>query len=192
VPLSRGARGAWRAAPRARPRRRSKSCSSRRRCRRSRRASAELSGTTQRAAGYAQECGEFSIPARLWLGILSLARHYGWEPRGTLRPEPGIADDETPEFFDGCYYPAYAQRIHLEDVVALANALEHALTDILDSDTGSQPTMTASWVERDGRVSNVIELRGRNKVAVRAFLAPKVVVRAFIAHCREGGEIWIC
>jgi len=33
---------------------------------------------------------------------------------------------------------------------------------------------------------------GVNKVAVRAFLAPKVVVTAFIAHCREGGEIWIC
>ena len=107
------------------------------------------------------ECGEFSIPARVWLGILSVARHYGWEARGTLPSEFDIGDDGTPESFDGCYHPPCLQRIQVEDVVALANALEHMLTD--------------------GRVSNVIELHGPNKF----------YVRPFVAHCREGGELWI-
>jgi hypothetical protein len=49
------------------------------------------------------------VPASVWLGIWGLARHYGWEPRGTLPPHPDFADDETPEFFDGCYYPPYGQ-----------------------------------------------------------------------------------
>ena len=40
-----------------------------------------------------------------------------------------------------------------------------------------------SLVERDGPVFNVVaELGGPNKGGLRDF----------IAHCREGGEIWIC
>jgi hypothetical protein len=89
----------------------------------------------------------------------------------------------TPEAFDGRYHPAYAQRIDVDDVVALATALERALQDLPDHDLGSPSATPVYWVERDGTVSNLIaELGGRNKAGVRDF----------IAHCREGGEIWIC
>ena len=123
------------------------------------------------------------MPGRIWLCVLGLARHYGWAPRGTLPPEPGITDEATPEFYDGCYYPPYCQRIHEHDVVALASALECALPDISDIDTDSQSIEEAYWLSPDGPVSNVFaELSGRNKSGLREF----------IIHCREGGEIWIC
>jgi hypothetical protein len=123
------------------------------------------------------------MPGRIWLCLLGLAQHSGWEPRGTLPPEPGITDEPTPEFFDGCYYPPFVQRIHVDDVLALASALEDALLDIPDIDTDSPPTTTEYWTEQDGPVLNVLtELSGRNKAGLREF----------IAHCREGGEIWIC
>jgi hypothetical protein len=86
------------------------------------------------------------MPARIWLGILGLARHYGWKPRGTLPTEFDIADDWTPEFFEGCYYPPYLQRIQVDDVVALANALDDALPDIPDIDPDSRSTRSAYWV----------------------------------------------
>ena len=102
------------------------------------------------------ECGEFSMPGRIWLCVLGLARHCAWAPRGTLPPEPGITDEAIPEFCDGCYYPSYAQRMHVDDVVALASALEDALPDIPDIDTDSRSLDEAYWLSPDGPVSNVI------------------------------------
>jgi len=129
------------------------------------------------------ECGEFSVPARFWLGILGLARHYGWEPRGTLPPQPDFANDELPESFDGCYYPAYAQRIQVDDVVALANALEHTLPDIPDIDTGGcNKACVSAFIAHCRELPDLPDTEGRSKAWLRAF----------IAHCREGGEIWIC
>jgi hypothetical protein len=126
------------------------------------------------------ECGEFWMPGRIWLCVLGLARHYGWTPRGTLPPEDGGG---IPELFDGGYYPSCAQRIHMEEVVALATALEKALPDLPDIDTDPQSIEAAYWSEKDGPVLNVVaELGGRNKSGLREF----------IDHCREGGEIWIC
>jgi hypothetical protein len=127
------------------------------------------------------ECGEFSMPGRIWLCVLGLARHYGWAPGGTLPPEE--TDEAFPESFDGSYYPGQAQRIQVDDVVALANALEKALPDIPDFGTDSRGPSTAYWVEGDGPVMNILaEVGARNKTGLRDF----------IAHCREGGEIWIC
>jgi hypothetical protein len=82
--------------------------------------------------------------------------------------------------------------MHEHDVGALATALDDALPDIPDIDPDSRSTsprcstcseIVAYWVERDGPVFNVVaELGGPNKGGLRDF----------IAHCREGGEIWIC
>ena len=131
------------------------------------------------------ECGEFSMPGRIWQAVLGRSWQYGWQPQGTLPPAPELrlTHEATPGAFDGSYHPAYAQRIHVDDVVALASALERALQDLPDHDIGSPATMSGYWVERKGPVSNLIaELSGRNKAGVRDF----------ITHCREGGEIWIC
>jgi hypothetical protein len=32
-------------------------------------------------------CGEFAVPPRTWIFMLSLAEIYGWEPRGTAPPD---------------------------------------------------------------------------------------------------------
>jgi hypothetical protein len=121
--------------------------------------------------------------ARDRLSVLDVARDDGWKRGGTLAPEFDVVDELPPGSFDGCYYPAYAQRIKVDDVVALANALEQALPHIPDIDSDSPPTNSTYWIEQNGPIASVVaELAGRNKYGLREF----------IAHCREGGEIWIC
>jgi len=64
------------------------------------------------------DCGEFSIPAQIWLSILSVAILYGWSPAGTNAPEEewalaggwSPAGSEAPQQerlpdWDGRYYP---------------------------------------------------------------------------------------
>jgi len=46
--------------------------------------------------------------------------------------------------------------MHVDDVVALASALEDALPDIPDIDTDSRSLDEAYWLSPDGPVSNVI------------------------------------
>ena len=74
------------------------------------------------------ECGDFAITPRLWRTILSVAQHYGWEPTGTLPPDPDYVDEQLVElcdrvFWDGRYYPGCLQRIIEWDAQALAAAL---------------------------------------------------------------------
>ncbi len=68
-------------------------------------------------------CGEFSIPAKIWLSILSVAILYGWTPTGTSVPEEewalsggwspagseASAEERLPDW-DGRYYPAGYKR----------------------------------------------------------------------------------
>src|SRR5215510_12845204 len=88
-------------------------------------------------------CGEFAIPATIWLSILSVATRYGWTPTGAKAPEEewalaegwSPADSEAPPEerlpdWDGRYYPDYMQEITESDARALAEALERALPDI--------------------------------------------------------------
>jgi hypothetical protein len=99
------------------------------------------------------ECGEFSMPRRIWQAVLGLACQYGWQPQGTLPPAPelGLTQEVTPDAFDGSYHPAYAQRIHVDDVIALASALERSLQDLPDHDIGSPATMSGSGLSGTGR-----------------------------------------
>jgi hypothetical protein len=91
--------------------------------------------------------GAFSIPAQIWLSILSLAILYGWTPTGTSVPEEesalsggwSPAGSEAPAEerlpgWDGRYYPTWQQEIIESDARALADALERALPDIPSED----------------------------------------------------------
>jgi len=89
------------------------------------------------------DCGEFAIPATIWLSILSVAILYGWTPAGTTAPEEewalnggwspagseAPAEERLPDW-DGRYYPGWLQEIIESDARALADALERALPDI--------------------------------------------------------------
>jgi hypothetical protein len=79
----------------------------------------------------------FSIPAKIWLSILSVAILYGWTPTGTSVPEEewalsggwspagseASAEERLPDW-DGRYYPGWLQEIIESDARALADALE--------------------------------------------------------------------
>jgi hypothetical protein len=79
----------------------------------------------------------FSIPAKIWLSILSVAILYGWTPTGTSVPEEewalrggwspagseASAEERLPDW-DARYYPGWLQEIIESDARALADALE--------------------------------------------------------------------
>ena len=151
------------------------------------------------------ECGDFSVPERAWLLLLSLAQWYGWRPSGTLPPDEDYVpleewQTDVPEW-DGRYFPDYCQRITEQDAEQLAQALERALADIPDHDalpafaTSENNAMVerppsdltpCSWFHSASSTASV--------TALQAFSGrqDKATLRNFIAHAREHGGLWIC
>jgi hypothetical protein len=78
-----------------------------------------------------------TISKESWSKILSLARFYGWEPRGTLPPfihnlrQPAY-EDGTRAPWDGTYLRNEGQVVQADDAFALAVALQMSLDDIPD------------------------------------------------------------
>lgn len=145
------------------------------------------------------DCGEFAIPARAWLNMLTLARWYGWKPEGTKPPKAWvIADGSTdwkglPEDWDGRYFPGDLQRITERDAKALAAALTRALADIPEHDALEAKALAAIPADQ-----NDYSVWGR-KVRAGEVVNPfeefsglnKPMLRDFMTHCREKGGLWI-
>ena len=80
---------------------------------------------------YNQLGGAFEVSAANWNQTLSLARMYGWQPAGTLRPPPafglvkGYAADRP---WNGNYDSAHGQCVPRKDAESLAQALDRILT----------------------------------------------------------------
>jgi hypothetical protein len=83
-----------------------------------------------------------------WRKVLELACQYGWKPQGT---EPGRWYDETgrlceqlspnPDEWNGSYFSNDFQWVTDKEAANIAHALEQALDDIPDVDTGEK------WME---------------------------------------------
>ena len=137
-----------------------------------------------------------------WRKMLELAYEYGWKPAGTERgqwvdPETGELDEQMcpdPDEWDGNYFTNAFQWVTEEDAAHIADALEKALDDIPDFDTGEKwvthgPTnLPTDPVERS-LVEEGFAVSGPN-----GSLSPleyfsgedKQLVRDFIAYCRAG------
>jgi len=139
------------------------------------------------------ECGDFAITPRLWRTILSVAQYYGWEPTGTLPPDPDYVDEQLVElcdrvFWDGRYYPGCLQRIIERDAQALAAALTRALDDIPDADA-----MIRSCVcgYDDWRDCTTCRARPIATLLLELSGPTKETVCDLIVHCRECAELWV-
>ena len=76
---------------------------------------------------YNQLGDAFEVSATNWNQTLSLARMYGWQPAGTLRPPPpfGLAKGYPADrAWNGNYDSAHGQCVSREDADALAQALD--------------------------------------------------------------------
>ena len=141
-------------------------------------------------------CGEFAFAARSWTLLLALAARYGWQPAGTLPPDPEYFNDYDgdPVDWDGHYFPANGQEMTADDAHRLADALERALADLPDHDALSDKVIADRPARDDGlhlwsrevlsdvSVSPVEEFSGPNKARLRDF----------IVHCRQCAEFWLC
>jgi hypothetical protein len=142
------------------------------------------------------QCGGFPFSERSWQLLLGLASRYGWQPAGTLAPDPDYFDDYlgNPINWPGHYIPAEGQVMTADDAHRLADALERALPDLPDHDVLSGKVMPdgsacdddlALW-SRPARPhvtpSPVEEFSGSNKA----------LLRDFVIHCRECAEFWLC
>jgi hypothetical protein len=128
--------------------------------------------------------------------MLALAARYGWQPAGTLPPDPEYFDDYDgdPADWDGHYFPADGQEMTADDAHRLADALERALPDLPDHDALWDKVIAGRSTRDDGlhlwsravlsgvTVSPVEEFSGSNKTWLGKF----------IAHCRECAEFWLC
>jgi len=134
--------------------------------------------------------------------MLELAYGYGWELAGTepgrwVDTSTGELDEQLspdPDEWHGSYFGNDAQWVTDEDAARIADALEQALDDIPDFDTGEKwmtygPTnLPTSSVERS-LVEEGFAVSGPN-----GSLSPleyfsgedKQLVRDFIAYCRAG------
>ncbi len=80
------------------------------------------------------ESGARRVPQEIWAGAITLARRYGWEPRGTIR-EPA---------WKGCYLTPCGQLVAARDAASMALALEDALDDLPDRDPPADRGVHAS------------------------------------------------
>ena len=72
----------------------------------------------------------FDLSASWWWFYRILAQEYGWEPKGTGRPDHLSETEEWSGLYDSCD----GQIVHKDDAYALAAALTKALAD-LNSET---------------------------------------------------------
>jgi len=76
----------------------------------------------------------FGLTASTWYGILELAEANGWNPMGTIPPDPdgagmvlaGLGPNDAHNW-GGEYWSDDGGRVLFEDALNLADALEHAL-----------------------------------------------------------------
>jgi hypothetical protein len=125
-----------------------------------------------------------------WHKVLDLACEYGWQPAGTELPrwhdETGALIEQwslDANEWDGGYSSNDGQYVTDEDAAHIADALQRALEDIPDFDTGER------WAEY-GPADQLTD------PLARALMMPsleffsgeaKQHVRDFIAFCRAGG-----
>jgi hypothetical protein len=141
------------------------------------------------------KCGEFSIDEPVWRAWLTLARLHGWTPAGTASPaidlETGFElDDSEREFLgkvgnDGGYGPPFkGQVITRPDALALAAALERALTDIPDVPEAHL------WhqLEPGAMIPDVLARVTPSSSAAEKVGAQKELLKDFITHCRNCSE----
>jgi hypothetical protein len=137
-----------------------------------------------------------------WYKVLNLACEYGWQPAGTELPrwhdETGALIEQPshdPDEWSGTYYTSDGQYVTDEDAAHIAEALQRALEDIPDFETGEKwveygpadqikSPVARALVEAGGVVSGPNE----SLTPLEFFSGePKQHVRNFIAFCRAGG-----
>jgi hypothetical protein len=144
------------------------------------------------------ECGEFSVDEPLWRAWLTLARLHGWEPAGAAPP---VIDPDTGHELDarerrsweevsndGGYGPPYnGQIITRPDALALAAALQRALTDIPDVPEARL------WrqLEAGARIPEALMRVRPSSSAAEKVGAQKELLKDFITHCRDCSEFWL-
>jgi hypothetical protein len=155
--------------------------------------------------------GDFRFNIFAWGQVLGLAQQYGWEPAGTemqpmeLRNADGSVDHELTEHYmalavdwDGNYFTNDFQHVSDEDAATIADALERALDDIPDFDSGEKTKEFTPDEPPDNPVARAL-LEGGLKpfVAPNDLLGPaeffsgedKQKIRDFIEYCRAGGFV---
>jgi hypothetical protein len=147
------------------------------------------------------ECGEFSVAEPVWRAWLRLARLHGWEPAGTASPvidaDTGrkLEDSERQsweEIYNGAGYgpPYQAQIITRADALALAAALERALTDIPDV---PEARLWHLWLQLEPGATfpEVLTRVTPSSSVAEKVGAQKELLKDFIKHCRDCSEFWL-
>ena len=143
------------------------------------------------------ECGDFGFSARTWQLVLTLGRWYGWQPAGTLPPDPEYFDDwdGEPADWDGHYFPPDGQIMTANDAQGLADALERAYADLPDHDALTGKAIPRRPV-RDDDPCRWWGLDAAAGMAVSPFEefggVNKAWLRDVIVHCRSCAELWLC
>jgi hypothetical protein len=121
-----------------------------------------------------------------WPRLLQIAEDYGWEPAGTLPPEPTPEDEEDTEekaegdrAWSGSYTTNDGQVVTAEDAANLADALEQALPDIPDEDVLAE-YRTQHGIRLGSEEPEIADLDW--------FCGPtsKAHIADFIRYCRAG------
>ena len=146
--------------------------------------------------------GYFRFSNTSWCKVLELAYGYGWKPAGTepgqwVDPSTGELAEQLspdPDKWDGNYITNAAQWVTDEDAASIADALEQALDDIPDSDTGEKWVTYGPANLPTGPVERSLVEEGLAVSGANGSLSPpeyfggeaKQRVRDFIAYCRAG------
>ena len=146
--------------------------------------------------------GYYRFSNTSWCKVLELAYEYGWQPAGTepgqwIDSSTGELDEQmspNPDEWDGSYFGNCFQWVTDEDAAHIADALEPALDDIPDIDTGEKwveygptdmPTVTVerSLVDEGFTIS----VPNKSLSSLEFFSGERnQQVRDFIAYCRAG------
>jgi hypothetical protein len=153
--------------------------------------------------------GDFWFNIFSWGQVLELAQQYGWEPAGTemqptevLDADGNIDHELTDQFmairedWDGNYVTNDWQHVSDDDAAHIADALERALDDIPDFDSGEKAKKFTPDEPPVNPVARALLAAGfKPFVASNDLLSPveffsgegKQKIRDFIDYCRAGG-----
>jgi hypothetical protein len=146
--------------------------------------------------------GYYRFSNTSWRKVLELAFEYGWKPAGTepgrwVDPSTGELDKQmspNPDEWDGTYFGNESQWVTDEDAAHIADALEQALDDIPDFDTGEKWVMYGPTNVPTSPVERSLVEEGFAVSGPNGSLSPleyfsgedKQLVRDFIPFCRTG------